>query len=153
MPHVIEHVLDIDAPPAVVWEVLTDLPRYGEWNPFVVECRSTLVPGDPIDLHVRLRSKPQDQREWMTDMVPGERFAYRMKPFPLGALSSRRSHELTPLEGGRTRYRSHMQLSGWLMPLVRALLGRELWRGFSEMSAAVRARAERLASERSPRAG
>jgi hypothetical protein len=148
VPLVIEHVLDIDAPPAVVWEVLTDLPRYGEWNPFVIECRSTLVPGDPIDLRVRLRATPQDQREWMLEMVPGERFAYRMKPFPLGSLSSRRSHEIEPLGAGRTRYRSHMQLSGWLMPLVRALLGENLQRGFAEMSAAVRSRAERLAAER-----
>ena len=148
MPLVIEHVLDIDAPPAVVWEVLTDLARYREWNPFVIGCRSTLVPGEPIDLLVKLRAKPQNQREWMIENVAGKRFAYRMKPFPLGALSSRRSHELEELRDGRTRYRSHMQLSGWLMPLVRALLGKDLERGFSEMSAAVRARSEQLASAR-----
>ena len=150
MPLVIEHVLDIDAPPAVVWQVLTDLPRYGEWNPFVIECRSTLVPGEPIDLRVRLRAKPQDQREWMVEMEAGKGFAYRMKPFPLGALASRRSHHLEALADGRTRYRSHMQLSGWLMPLVRTLLGANLQRGFSEMSEAVRSRAEQLAAVRPP---
>ena len=148
VPLVIEHVLEIDAPPEVVWGVLTDLPRYGEWNPFVIECRSTLAPGDPIDLRVKLRAKPQDQREWMVEHVAGKRFSYRMKPFPLGALSSRRSHDLEGIGGGRTRYRSHMELAGWLMPLVRALLGANLQRGFSEMSAAVRARAESLARER-----
>lgn len=148
MSLIIEHVLDIDAPPAVVWEVLTDLARYREWNPFVIDCRSTLVPGEPIDLLVKLRAKPQNQREWMIENVAGNRFAYRMKPFPLGALSSRRSHELEDLRDGRTRYRSHMRLSGWLMPLVRALLGNNLERGFSEMSAAVRARSEQLASAR-----
>ena len=150
MPLVIEHVLDIDAPPAVVWQVLTDLPRYGEWNPFVIECRSTLVPGEPIDLRVRLRAKPQDQREWMVEMEAGKAFAYRMKPFPLGALASRRSHQLEALADGRTRYRSHMELSGWLMPLVRTLLGANLQRGFSEMSEAVRSRAEQLAAARPP---
>jgi hypothetical protein len=144
----IEHVLEIDAPPSVVWEVLTDLPRYGDWNPFVVECRSTLVPGDPIDLRVKLRGAPRDQREWMTEMVPGKHFAYRMKPFPLSALQSRRSHDLEPLPGNRTRYHSHMRLAGWLTPVVRALLGSTLRRGFSEMSEAVRSRAERLAAER-----
>ena len=148
MPWVIEHVLEIDALPAVVWEVLTDLPRYAEWNPFVIECRSTLVPGEPIDLRVKLRGKPQNQREWMHELIAGKRFSYRMKPFPLGALSSRRSHELHDLGGGRTRYRSHMQLSGWLMPLVRALLGKNLQRGFSEMTAALCSRSEQLASER-----
>jgi len=148
MPLVIEHVLEVDAPPTVVWEVLTDLPRYPEWNPFVVECRSTLEPGAPIDLLVKLRAKPQRQREWMIENVAGKGFAYRMKPFPLGALSSRRSHELVDLGGGRTRYRSHMQLAGWLMPLVRALLGTNLARGFTDMSAAVRSRSEQLTAER-----
>jgi hypothetical protein len=83
-------------------------------------------------------------------MSAGKGFAYRMKPFPLGALSSRRSHELETLDDGRTRYRSHMQLSGWLMPLVRALLGADLQRGFADMSAAVRSRSEQLAAVRPP---
>jgi hypothetical protein len=148
MPLVIEHVYDIEAPPAVVWEVLTDLARYPDWNPFVVECRSTLIPGEPIDLFVKLRTRPQHQREWVTENVAGKRLSYGMKPFPLGALWSRRSHEIEELGSERTRYRSHMQLSGWLMPLVRALFGANLERGFAEMSAAVRTRSERLASER-----
>jgi hypothetical protein len=86
----------------------------------------------------------------MVEMEAGKGFAYRMKPFPLGALSSRRSHQLETLADGRTRYRSHMQLSGWLMPLVRTLLGANLQRGFSEMSEAVRSRAEQLAAVRPP---
>lgn len=43
MPFVIDETLDVAAPPALVWRVVTDLPRYGEWNPFVVACRSTLL--------------------------------------------------------------------------------------------------------------
>ena len=66
-----DHVLEIDAPPAVVWEVITDFPRYTEWNPFVVGCNSTLEPGTPIDLRVKIFARPQDQREWMTEHVPG----------------------------------------------------------------------------------
>ena len=30
---------------ATLHPVLTDLARYGEWNPFVTECSTTLEPG------------------------------------------------------------------------------------------------------------
>jgi hypothetical protein len=143
-----DHVLDIDAPASVVWEVLTDFARYPEWNPFVVECRSTLGPGEPIDLRVKLFARPQDHREWVTAHRPGEHFAYGMKPFPFGALSSARSHDVMDLGGGRSRYRSHFELSGWLVPVVRLLLGSRLGLGFAGMSNAIKERAERLALER-----
>jgi uncharacterized protein YndB with AHSA1/START domain len=31
----IQHQIDIDAPPAVVWEQLADTAVYADWNPFV----------------------------------------------------------------------------------------------------------------------
>jgi len=52
MPFVIDKTLEINAPAAIVWEVISDLPRYAEWNPFCVECSSTLRPGDPIGVEL-----------------------------------------------------------------------------------------------------
>src|SRR4051812_34036771 len=40
--------VEIEAPAAIVWQVLTDMPRYGEWNPFCVGARSTLEMGAPV---------------------------------------------------------------------------------------------------------
>ena len=50
-----EHVVtsetvEIEAPAAVVWDVLVDYPRYPEWNPFTVEVQTTLEVGTPIEL-------------------------------------------------------------------------------------------------------
>lgn len=150
MPFLIEETITIDAPAAVVWEVVSDLPRYPEWNPFCLECSSTLRPGDPIDMKVKLRGEPQRQREWMTEFVDGQRFAYRMRPVPLGALSSLRSHDIEAEGGSRTRYRSYFRLQGWLRPLVLALFGARLEQGFGEMNQAVRRRAETLWAARRP---
>lgn len=147
MAFVIGHDLEVDAPAERVWEVITDLDRYGEWNPFVPECRSSLRPGEPIDMKVKLLGPPQSQREYITDRDEGRGFAYSMKPMPLGALSSWRSHAIEPLDAGRSRYRSHFQLDGWLAPVVRALLGRKLEAGFESMSHAVKKRAEEFARE------
>ncbi len=89
MAFVIDATLDIEAPAELVWSVITDFPRYGEWNPFLPACETTLKPGDPIDLQVNLfASGPRPQREWMLTHTPGKEFSYSMKPAPLGALRS-----------------------------------------------------------------
>ncbi|MGW4365235.1 SRPBCC family protein [Nocardia takedensis] len=145
MGFIIDETVYIDAPAEVVWQVLTDLPSYGEWNPFVPRCESTLVPGDPIDMHVALvGSTPRRQREWMRSNIPGRELSYSMKPVPLGALHSLRSHTLTAVSDTRTRYESHFQLDGWLHPVVATALGRHLRRGFDGMTAGVQRRAEAL---------
>jgi hypothetical protein len=145
MPFVVDEVIDIDAPCETVWTVITDLPSYGEWNPFVVSCRSTLVVGDPIEMRVVLfRGFPQGQRETIFEHRPGERLCYGLDGGALGAIVSRRSHELQVLAPGRTRYRSHFELSGWLAPVVGGLLGGRLQRGFGLMTAGIRQRAEQL---------
>ena len=145
---VIDNVLDIDAPADVVWEVISDLPRYPEWNPFCLECRSTLKPGDPIDMTVKLMRKPQQQREWMLEYVAGRRFAYQMKPAPLGALSSFRSHDVEATNAQRTRYRSYFHLKGWFKFVVMGLFRDKLEVGFAGMSQAIKDRAEALWAQR-----
>jgi hypothetical protein len=149
MALVIDAALDIEASAETVWEVITDFARYGEWNPFISACSTTLKPGDPIDLQVHLSpSTTRPQREWMLTHTPGREFSYRMKPAPLGALRSRRSHQISVLAPGRCRYDSHFELAGWLQPMVGALLGANLQRGFAGMNRGVKNRAEQLWRER-----
>lgn len=146
MAFVIEHALSIDAPSELVWAVISDLARYPEWNPFVVSCESTLVPGDPIAMRVRIfASFAQPQRERILEHERGRWLCYGLAPSRLGALASRRSHEVVPAGAARTRYVSHFELSGWLAPLVKWLLGARLRGRFGAMSAALKARAEALA--------
>lgn len=145
MAFVIDLAADIDAPAELVWQVITDFPRYGEWNPFVPECRSSLVPGEPIDMLVRVSgSSPRKQREWIRSHTPGRELSYSMKPVPPGALHSLRSHTVTPLSDDRTRYESHFELGGWLHPVVVALLGKNLRRGFEGMTDGIKEQAEKL---------
>lgn len=144
MAFVIDRNLDVDAPAAVVWEVITDLARYPEWNPFCLACASTLQPGDPIDMTVRLLARPQQQREWIQQYMDGEGFSYSMKPLPLGALSSWRAHRIVAREDDRCEYHSLFRLQGWLQGVVTTLLGARLRVGFTAMNAAVKQRAEQL---------
>jgi len=127
--------------------VVSDLASYPAWNPFVVACASTLSVGDPISMRVRLFPIwAQPQREQILEHEPGRRLCYGLPRTRLGALASRRSHEVAEADDRRARYVSRFELSGWLAPLVSLLLSRRLAAGFAAMSAGIRTRAEALAN-------
>ena len=113
----IEFIREIEAPKDVVWSVIADFAAYAEWNPFVVACSSELRVGAPMAMTVRLGDRQREQVEFVSRVVEGELFEYRMKPVgPL--LHSYRQHEVASQADGRTRYRSTFELNGWLAPLV-----------------------------------
>ena len=144
MAIVMDHIVDIDASPETVWGVLTDFENYERWNPLAVECTTSLVPGEPIDMMVRLGPGPlRRQREWIRTCTPGQEFSYTMKPVGLGTLRSLRTQQLTELPDGRTRYTAHFEIRGWLNPMVQLLLGRALKRGFDGVAAGLKAQVER----------
>jgi len=145
MPFVIDHTVEIQASTSNVWGVITDFDTYGEWNPFVVACRSTLEVGESIDMTVRIfPAFTQKQREMILEHVPGKRLCYGVSGMPLGSLSSRRSHEVYPNDAGSTRYSSHFELTGWLAPVVQVLLGARLQAGFDGMTEALAQRAAEM---------
>lgn len=145
----IDRSVEVNAPAEVVWEVLTDFARYGEWNPFVVEAQCDLRPGGAIAMKVNLTGKPQAQTELIQSVEPGLGFSYNMKPMPLRALRSERSHRIEPLGAERCRYHSHFLIEGWLEGLVLKMFRAGLERGFAGMTGAIKDRAESLWAQRS----
>jgi len=139
----IEFTREIAAPPALVWQVITDFSAYGEWNPFVTACDTELLEGAPISMTVVLGENIRDQVEFVSQVIPGELFEYRMKPVgPL--LHSYRQHEVMCLGDGNTRYRSTFELNGWISGLVGLSLGSALRDGFQGMTDSLVSRAESL---------
>ncbi|KXO90866.1 Polyketide cyclase / dehydrase and lipid transport (plasmid) [Tsukamurella tyrosinosolvens] len=146
MAFTIDHSREIAAPPALVWQALTDFDAYGQWNPFAVEAACDLRPGGAITMRVALRPpKVMTQKEYIVSVDEGRGFAYAMKPAPAGLLRSIREQDIVDLGGGRSRYTSHFQLDGPLSPLVGALLGAHLRRGFDGNVDGLVRQAEKLA--------
>ena len=44
--------VDIHATPERLWHVLTDLPAYAEWNPFITRAEGTFVEGGRLSVNV-----------------------------------------------------------------------------------------------------
>lgn len=146
MAFTIDHRREIAAPPALVWQALTDFGAYSQWNPFAVEAACDLRPGGAITMRVALRPpKLMTQKEYVVSVDEGRGFAYSMKPAPAGLLSSIREQGIVDLGDGRSRYTSHFRLDGPLAPVVGALLGADLRRGFTRNVDALVLRAQELA--------
>ena len=145
---------DIDAPLDLVWSVMLDTERYGEWNPFVrvVECPSPPSVGDPIRLHVEFANGKQVVSPERISLVEephdvgGTRratlaYVYEGLPAKLGLVRGTRFQRLSQEPGGPTRYDTVEEFSGPLVPLAGPARVAE---GFRRHAAALKARAESL---------
>ena len=140
---VVSSEIEIAAPAQRVWEILTDLPRYPEWNPFTQKVESTLELGAEVHLHTRLRGEGLAHRiEYITEHVPGERICWGMTMGPRFVLAAKRRQILTPEGANRTRYLTDDTISGLLTPIVMMFWGEAMQRGFDGVAAALKKRAE-----------
>lgn len=78
----LEETIDVAAPPAKVWSLVTDLPRMSQWSPQVVR---TIVRGGPVQLGSRaLNINRRGPLVWTTRTKvvafdPHREFAFRIK--------------------------------------------------------------------------
>ena len=142
--------VDIDAPPAVVWTVLTDLDRYAEWNPFVVRAAGDVAVG----ARLRVRITPEGGRATtfrpvVTAVEPERRFAWSGRLWGVPRLFDG-THRF---ELGRTATGTHLvqaeDFRGLLLPLLSRSLDAGTRAGFEAMNAALARRAEQLAARSS----
>jgi len=132
----------IDATDEQVWDVLIDLPRYGEWNPFTVAVRSALEIGADVDMDVRLNGRVRHQRESLRAFQPPRCLVWGMQLGPRWLLRAERRQTLVVEAETRTRYVTEDRIEGWLAPLVEVLFGRSLTEGFAAMAEALKERVE-----------
>ncbi len=132
----------IAAPPEVVWDVLIDFDRYGEWNPFTPGLVAELVPGAPVEITVNLAGKQVVQTEEMVEVTPPERLVWKTTYGGPWLLRAQRTQWLEPLDDGGTRYVSEDVMHGPLVPIVHLVHGRALTDGFGGMARALKTRCE-----------
>lgn len=136
--------VEIDAPPERVFDILTDLDRYAEWNPFTPHVESSLQVGDPVHLHVRLGTgtRLSHRVEYVTAHERPYRLCWGASIGARFLVRADRCQTLTALEGGGTRYLCSDRITGWLTPIVIRFFGESMRRGFEDCALALKKRAE-----------
>ena len=138
--------VDIDATPERVWQVLTDLPAYAEWNPFVTEAGGALVVGDRLSMSVP-PVNPLVQahlRPMVVEVVPLRRLRLRsqlIRPAVPGLFDVDLTMTISDHEGG-VRLWQQDRFGGLLAALLIRSLNRHRLTAFNAMGAAIKARAE-----------
>lgn len=138
----IEQSIEIDAPPAAVWSILTDTGAYPEWNPFMSKLDGDLHAGATL----RVRIQPPNARpmSFKPTVLTAERereLRWIGRFIVPGLLDGEHSFRIEPLSDGRSRFIQAEHFSGLLVGAFKSTLNKtEL--GFAEMNAALKARAE-----------
>ena len=135
--------IDIDAPAARVWDVLTDFPAFPRWNPFIR--RIDGIASERMRLSVSI--KPPGGRAMTFHptvlRVEDERhLSWRGRTVIPGLFDGEHIFELEPLGPERTHFVHAENFRGILVPLLAGTLRTTTREGFERMNAALKARAE-----------
>jgi hypothetical protein len=141
--------IDIDAGPEQVWQVLTDLPAYPEWNPFIVRAEGHVTVGSRLTLRMQpVGGRPATLRPRVIDAVPGSVLRWRGTVGVPGIMDAEHVFRLVALDGGGTRLHQDEHFDGLLVPLLTKSLQRKTLPAFVAMNEALKQRVERAAAVR-----
>ena len=114
--------IEIDAAPAVVWEVFTDAERWPEWTASVTSLVALDGPGIEVGKRFELKQPKMPTLVWVVTAVdPGRSWTWEVRS-PGGHTLA--SHELTDLGGGRTLVAQRIDQRGPVGTLVGVLMRR-----------------------------
>ena len=129
--------IDIDAPAEQVWRVVTDFARYPEWNPFIVRAAGEQRVGGRLELTITAPDvRAVTFRPRVLDLEPGRLIRWKGKLLVPGLFDGRHSLMVEPLDDGRSRFTTHEEVSGILVPVLGKVM-RASQQGFELMAEAL----------------
>lgn len=138
----ISEEIEINAEPAKVWGVLTDLASYGEWNPFIREASGEIAEGSRLKLRMfPTVGRPMTFTPRLLAVREGVELRWLGNLIVPGLFDGEHSFVLTPLPGGGTRLVQGESFGGLLVPLFGKVIDRTP-ADFRALNEALKKRAE-----------
>ena len=138
----LDAAIEIVAPAERVWEVLMDFASYPQWNPFITRAEGIPVEGARLRITIRAPGyRPVTFKPHVLRVVAGRELTWLGRTFLPGLFDGRHSLTVEPLDESRTRFRTHEEVTGILLPVLGKVM-RASQQGFEEFSAALKTRAE-----------
>lgn len=134
----------IDAPAALVWQVLTDVERYGEWNPFTPQARTDFRIGSPAHLLVRMGPAKLRITETVSAFEEPRLIAWGKTFGARWLLAAVREQHLEPVSETSCFYHNTDRLTGLLAPLVWLCCGGYMSGGFTDVGEGLKRQSEAL---------
>ena len=143
----VEDRIGVQAPAALIWEIIADLPRWHEWNPTYPKADGVVRIGELITVTLALPGQAaQELKPRIMDWVPTEQLHWELKMMG-GLIKTLRYIEIEAL-GEANSVVDNGELFGGLMgPSLGKRMGRTVQRGFKAMNEALKERAEAMWAE------
>lgn len=135
--------VQIAAPAARVWQILTDLDRYAEWNPLIRHAGGAVVQGAFVDLDIQ--PEGLSRRRAAVELLrvdPCRELRWRGRLLVGGLLDGDHSFLLRPVSERSVTVVQKEDFSGLLVPFVAPVLVPRMRAAFERMNQALKARAE-----------
>ena len=128
-----------------VWEVLTDFPNFGKWNPVIIKINGEAKVKTRLEIHLRTRSgKSRIYRPIITKIEPNHELRWFGKSLFPGILNGERIFTINPLGENRVRF-SHRQIfTGIGAYLAGDRLERDIKHTLNQMNLALKKHVEYL---------
>ena len=134
--------IEIQASPEKVWQVLTALDKYPEWNPFIIHAIGSANVGNTVDIDFQPDSKGLKLHCTVIRAVPNRELCWKYHVgFPF-IFYGEHSFTIEPVGDKRVRFIDREIFSGLLVPLQARDIDTNSKRGFEAMDKALKARAE-----------
>jgi hypothetical protein len=134
--------VEIAAPAAAVWRILTDFPHYQEWNPFITEIVSDGVEGHQLELQLSLpEGRDYKLRPRLLRYEAERELRWRGHLLFAGLFDGEHFFKLLEVGPERTRFTQGENFSGVLLRFSGQTITR-VQRGFVYMNQALKRRVE-----------
>lgn len=138
----VEHEVEIAAAPQVVWQLLTDLPRYPEWNPYSRRVEGTLRVGEMVRVEAHLGGEVRVVDNRVTRLQAPRALCWESQGWYARLARGTRCRHLEALPNGGTRLLHHEVMAGPLAWLIERLYRPRIEAGLRQEDGALAAAAE-----------
>lgn len=135
--------VEIEAPEELIWEVLSDLESYGEWNPFLPSASGKIEEGARVELFIKPpRAKGTYINPKIVLVEEGRGFSWRNNMLFPGLFDTEHYFIIDPIDDEHCRFVQGEEVSGLLSIPVLCLISGATRRGMERMNEALKALCE-----------
>lgn len=139
----LETEIEMNAGAEAVWSVLMDFEKYPKWNPFVRSISGEAKEGSTITVYIKPeRGMGMTLTPKVVAAEANRRFAWKGKLGFGGIFDGHHEFIIEGNEDGKVRFIHREGFTGLLVPIFWPMLEKNTRRGFEEMNAALKKRAE-----------
>ena len=134
--------IEIQATPGKVWQVLTNLDQYPEWNPFIHHAIGKAKVGEKVDITFREGSKEMTLHCVVVKVEPNKELRWKYHVALPILFYGEHSFIIEQIESNKVRFIDREIFTGFLVPSQAKDIDTNSKRGFEAMDRALKARAE-----------